>query len=72
MVHHLFGLVVFSLTPSSVTYFFVISFSFLMSGTVFLSHELFELRFPAVEFASSLVDLGLGVEMWTSRIPHSD
>ena len=47
-------------------------FSFLMSGTVFLSYCLFGLRLLTLEFVGCWVDLGLGFEMRTSRRPHSD
>ena len=43
-----------------------------MGGAIFLSSWLFGLRRPALEFASSLIELGLGAEMRTSRRPHSD
>ena len=68
----LFGLVGFYLAPSSVTYFFVISFLFLMGGAVFPSYWLFGLRRPVLEFAGSWIELGLGAEMRTSGRPHSD
>ena len=43
-----------------------------MGGAVFLSYWLFGLRRPALEFAGSWVEPGLGVEMSTSGRPHSD
>ena len=41
-------------------------FFFLMGGAVFLSYCLFGLRRPALEFAGSWIELGLGAEMRTS------
>ena len=48
------------------------SFFFLMGGTEFLSYWLVGLRLPALEFACSWVELGLGAEMRTSGRLHSD
>ena len=63
----------FYLAPSSVTIFIVVvSLFFLMGGAVFLSYWLFGLRCPALEFAGSWIELGLGAEMRTSGRPHSD
>ena len=48
---HFLGLVGFYLSASSVTYYFVIPF--LVSGAMFLSCWLFDLRHPGLEFGSS-------------------
>ena len=42
-----------------------------MGGSVFLSYWLFGLRHPALEFAGSWIEPGVGSEMRTSRRPHS-
>ena len=42
-----------------------------MGGAVFLSYSLFGLRRPALEFAGSWVEPGLGAEMRTSERPPS-
>ena len=52
-------------------FFFFFCF-FLIGGSVFFSYELFGLRFLAVEFVGTWVKWGVGVEMWTSGIPHPD
>ena len=44
----------------------------LIGGAVFLSCSLFGLRHPALEFAGSWIELGLGAEMRTPERPHSD
>ena len=50
-----FGFVGFFLAPSSLTYFFAISFFFfLRSGAVFLSYWLFSLRLSTLEFCRLL------------------
>ena len=41
-----------------------------MGGAISLSYLLFVLRFPAMEFAGSWVEPGLGAKMRTSRRPH--
>ena len=71
---HLFGLVSFYLAPSSVTYFFAVSFFiyFFMSEIVFLSYWLFGLRLPTLGFVGYWVELGLGAEMRNSVRLHSD
>ena len=61
-----FGLVSFSLAPSSVTYYFPsFFFLFLMSGIVFLFYWLFGLRLPTLEFVGCWVVLRLVAEdLW--------
>ena len=43
-----------------------------MGGVVFLSYWLFGVRCPALEPAGSWLELGLGVEMDTSKKAHTD
>ena len=43
-----------------------------MGEAVFLSSWLLTLRHPALEFAGSWIELGLGAEMRISGRPHSD
>ena len=43
-----------------------------MGGALFLSYWLFGLRHPALEFAGSWIELGLGAERRTSGRPYSD
>ena len=43
-----------------------------MGGAVVLSYWLFGLRSPALEFAGSWIEPGLGAEMRTSGRLHSD
>ena len=43
-----------------------------MRETVSLSYWLFGLKLPAVEFAGSWIELGLGAKMRNSRRSHSD
>ena len=43
-----------------------------MTGIVFLSYWLFDLRLPTLQFVSCLVELGLGAKMRISGRPHSD